>query len=121
MLIRRDFDELRLRQRRGHAQYRLIGEEDAPLRHGVHVAREAQRRKIVDQVRPEAPGAFEPFHLGRGNLQRFKELQRLLQPGGDQEAAPGRQIAGEQLKDRRVRRPPVQVGLHHVDLIQVGQ
>ena len=70
---------------------------------------------------PESPGAFEPFDLGRGNLQRFKELQRLLQPGGDQEAAPGRQIAGEQLENGRVRCSPVQIGLHHVDLIKVGQ
>ncbi len=62
---------------------------------------------MVDQVRSKPPGDLEPFDLGRGNLKRFKELQRLLQPGGDQEAAPGRQIAGEQFEDGRVRRPPV--------------
>src|SRR5262249_4240620 len=53
-----------------------------------------------------------------GKLQRFKELQRLLKSSRDQEPAPGRQIANEQFENRRVRRPTVQIGLHHVDLVQ---
>ena len=57
------------------------------------------------QIRPESPGALEPFDLGRRKLKRFKKLQGLLQPGRKQKAAPGRQIAGEQFKDRRVGRP----------------
>ena len=44
-LIRRDFDELRLRQRRGDAQDRLVGEEHRAFAHGVDVAGEAECRR----------------------------------------------------------------------------
>ena len=59
------FDQLRLRQRRGDPQDRLIGEEHRALGHGMHVAGEAQRGEIIEQVVPEAAGALEPVDFGR--------------------------------------------------------
>ena len=113
------FDELRLRQRRGDAQDRLVGEERRAFRHGVHVAGEAETREIIEQVLPEPAGAVEPVDLDRREAQVFQIIQRLLNPGGKQKSAPRRQIADEKLEHRRLRVAMIQIGLDHVDLIKI--
>ena len=114
-------DELRLRQRRGHAQDRLVGEEHAALGDGVHVAGETQRGEIIDEVFAESAGAFQPGDFTVGETQGLKVIKRLLQPGGDEEAAPGRQVADEKFEYGGFRLAMVQIGLDHVDLVEVGQ
>ncbi len=49
------FDELRQRQRRGHAQDPSVGAENRALWHRVHVATETGGAETVDQIGPEAP------------------------------------------------------------------
>src|ERR1700732_1760466 len=51
----------------------------------------------------------------------LKEIERLMQPGGEQEAAPRRQAADKEFKYRRVGVAMIQISLDHVDLIKVGQ
>src|SRR5579883_649768 len=60
------FDELRLRHRRGDPQDRLTGEEDRALRHRMDIASELEAGKIVEEVRPEATRACQPFDVGGG-------------------------------------------------------
>lgn len=51
----------------------------------------------------------------------LKEIERLMQPGGEQEAAPRRQAADKEFKYRRVGVAMIQISLDHVDLIKIGQ
>ena len=77
------FDELRLRQRRGDPQDRLVGKENRALRHGVDVAGEAEVAQIIEQVFSEPAGALEPVDFGGREAKVFEKIERLLQPGGD--------------------------------------
>ena len=115
------FGELCLRHRRGDAQDRFIGEKHRALGHGVHVAGEAKRGEIIEQVLAESPGALEPGDLRRVKAQILEEIERLLQSGGEEKTAAGRKVTEEKLKHSGVRRPGVQVRLHHVELVKVGQ
>ena len=45
----------------------------------------------------------------------------LVQPGGDQKAATSRQVTKEKLEDGGFGLPLVQIGLNHVDLVEIGQ
>jgi hypothetical protein len=56
-------DELRLGQRRGDAQDRLVGETDGAFGQRVHVAGEAQSRQLVEEARREAAAARHPRHV----------------------------------------------------------
>ena len=115
------FDKLRLRQRRGDAQDRLVGEERGAFGDGVDVAAEAEVAEIVEKVFVESAGALEPIDVGGGEAKIFEKIQRLLEPGGEQKPAPRRQAAHEQLEHRRLGVAMIQIGLDHVDLIKVGQ
>ena len=50
------FDELRLGQRRRHAQHRLVGEEDRAFREGIDIASEAQSGEIIERASAESLG-----------------------------------------------------------------
>ena len=89
------------RQRRSHAQDRLVGEEHGPFRHRVDVAGEAQVREIVEQPLAESPAPRQPFELLRREMQALREIQRLFKAGGDQESR-----AGPAACARRTRKPP---------------
>jgi len=115
------FGELRLRQRRGDAQDRLVGKEHRAFRHGVDVAAEAEVGEIIEQVVAEPAGAPEPGDLRGREARVFKKIERLLQPGGEEKAAAGRQRADEELEYRGFRLAMIQVGLHHVELVKVRQ
>ena len=49
----RGFDELRLEDRRAHADQRLAGEHDGALGHGVNIARKAEIAQRRDELRVE--------------------------------------------------------------------
>jgi hypothetical protein len=114
-------DELRLRQRRGHAQDRLVGEKHGAFGHGVHVAAKTQRGEIVEKLLAETAGAFQPRYVGVGKMQRFQEIQRLRQARSEQEPATRRQGAGEEFEHRRIGIAMIQIGLNHGELIKVRQ
>ncbi len=113
--------ELRLRQRRGDAQDRLVGEEHGALRHGVDVAGEPEAAQTLEQAGGESALARQPFDLGLGERQRLEEVERLLQSCGDEEVALRRQLAHEQLEHGRFVHAPVEVGLHHRELVEIGE
>ena len=92
--------QLRLRQRRGHAQDRLVGEEHRALRHGVDVAGEAKPRELVEQALPKRPVRASQSMSSAEKRRLFEKVERLLEPGRHQEAAPRRQLAHEELEYR---------------------
>src|SRR6185437_11616974 len=53
--------------------------------------------------------------------QLFEEIQRLVQASRDEEVPPRGKIAEKQFKDGRLGLPMIQIGLDHVELIQVSQ
>ena len=76
--------------------------------------------QIVEQVVAEAAGAFEPIDLGGGERKRLQIIERVLEPGGEQEAAPRRQPAHEEFEHRLLVLAPIQIGLDHVEFVEVG-
>src|SRR5271154_3475124 len=87
----------------------------------MHVAAETEFFEIIEQVWLEPAGAFEPGDLVRRKTEIFQKIQSLLQPRRQQEAASRRQSAGEKFEHRRVRVAMVQIGLGHVELVEVGE
>jgi hypothetical protein len=87
----------------------------------VDVAAEAELAQIIEQVVAEPAGASEPVDLRGREAGVFEKIERLLQSGGDEEAAAGRQRADEELEHRGFRLAMIQVGLHHVELVKVRQ
>jgi len=115
------FDQLRLRQRRGDADQRLVGKTDSALGDRMHVAGEAEAAQIIEQIFPEAAGAFEPVDLGGGELQRLEIIERVIEAGGEQEGAPRRQPPHEKLEHRLAVLATIQIGLDHVELVEIGE
>lgn len=115
------FDQLRLRQRRDDTKNRFAWEKRCALGYGMNLAAEAESGKIIEEVFIESTGALEPIDVGGREAKLVQKIQRLRQPGGEQESAPRRQAAHEQFEHRRVGVAMIQIGLNHVDLIKVGQ
>ena len=113
--------ELRLRQGRGHAKDRFVGEEHGALGHRVDVAGEAELAQARQQFVGEAPLARQPVDFAVGERERLEEVERLLESGRDQETALSGQLAHEQLEHRGLDHPAMQVGLQHRQLVQVGE
>src|SRR5690242_20341465 len=87
----------------------------------MDLAAEAEIAQIIEQVVVESPGAREPIDVGGREAQLLHKIERLLQPSGDQKTAPRRQTAHEQFEYRGFGVAMIQIGLDHVDLIEVGQ
>src|SRR5262249_4072276 len=115
------FDELRLRQRRGDAENRLAREKCGALGDGMDFARESECAEIIEKVVVKSARALEPTDIGGREAKIFEKTQRLLQSGGEQESAPRRQTAHEQLEYRGAGVAMIQIGLNHVDLIKISQ
>src|SRR3989441_7117693 len=94
--------QLRLRERSRHAQDRLVWKEDGPFWHGVHVAREAELCQGFHQRRAEATPLGDPVQLPRRKAQGFPIAQGLVEAGRNQKPTTRRQLAHEELEDRRV-------------------
>ena len=114
-------DQLRLRHRRSDAHDRLIGEEHAAFRHGVDIAGEAKTGKAVEQSFVEPVRASQPVDLFGREAKIFEKIQHLLEAGGDQKSPARREFADEKFEDRRLGLAMVQIGLDHVELIEVGE
>ena len=113
-------DDLRHRQGRGDADQRLVGKTDGAFRDGVHVAGEAERREVIDEIVAEALGAFQPVNLTRRETQRLEIGEDIVEAGGKKKAAPFRQAAHEELEHGLLVLAAVQIGLDHVELVEVG-
>ena len=113
--------KLRLRQGRDDAQQRLLGKEHGALRHRIDIAGEAKTFKIAEEISGEAARPAQPVEIGGGKPHGFDELDCLRQTCCHQEAAPRRQLAAEELEHGRFRHAVLQVRLHHVELVEVGQ
>ena len=102
-----------------HPHDRLVGEENRALRHGVHVAREAERRKVIDEGRIEAPAAPHPVELLGVEAESLEVLDELLEARRHQEVTSGRQLPHEQLEDRRRLHAVAEVAVQHGQLVEV--
>ncbi len=87
----------------------------------MDVAGESEAGKIIDQPLPEPAGAGKPVDFLGREAQVLEKIERLLEPGRDQETASRRQPADEELEHRRSGLAMIQVGLNHVELIEIGE
>src|SRR6185369_10851367 len=99
---------------------RLIGEAHRAFRNGVHVAGEAEGGEIIEEVLPEAPGLLQPGDLCVRKAQRLEIIERIGEPRRQQKTAPGRQAPHEEFEYGLLILAAVQVGLDHVEFIEVG-
>jgi len=95
--------ELGLRRRRGHAQDRRVDKECGAFVHGVPVAGKAKTAEIIEKAVVESAGALEPIDFISREAKILQKIDRLLQPGGEQKAAPRYQTAGERVPTSRCR------------------
>ena len=115
------FNKLGLRQRRSHAQDRLVGKEDRSFRHRMDVARKAKIGEVSKHARAEPAGVFEPADFVCAEAQILEELKCLFKAGGHQESTPRGKPANEQLKDRRLSLAMGEISLNHIELIEIGK
>ena len=112
--------QLGLRQGSGDAHQRFLGKADRALGQGMHLAGEAKRAQVIQQLVAETR-AGQHCQLAFAVAQRLDGVEQLLESGRDQKAALARQLADEQLKDRLLGQARCEVALHHGELVQVGQ
>ena len=110
-----------MRQRSGDTQDRLVRKEHGSFRHRVNVAGEAQLGEMIEEVFPKPAGVREPIELLAGKAQLLEKPEHLLEPGRNQKAPVARKLAHEELEDRGFGLTTIQVRLHHVELIEIGQ
>jgi hypothetical protein len=82
---------------------------------------EAQRDEIIDHSLAEAATLGEPVDLVVREMQILQKLEHLLKPSGNEKAATRRQPPHEELEHRRSCLAMIQVGLHHVELVEIGE
>ena len=83
------------------------------------VKRKAARQSM--RFAPNRPVLLSHSISAPENCSDSRIVQGLFQPGGNEKAAPRRQVADEKLENGGFRRSMIQIGLHHVDLVEVGQ
>src|SRR5262249_13336813 len=87
----------------------------------MHLAGEAKRRQIFEQVVAKAAAVLEPFDLLDREAQAFEIVERLLETRRHEKPAPRRELAHEELEDRGPGLPMIQIGLNHSELIEIGE
>ena len=65
-------------------------------------------------------GALQPVDLARRETQRLEIIEGIVEAGGKQKAAPLRQPAHEELEHGLLVLAAVQIGLDHVEFVEVG-
>jgi hypothetical protein len=114
-------DELRLRERRRHADDRLIGEEDGALGHGIDIAGETQSRQPVDEVLGESVRSPEVVERRLVEPESLEKIQHLLKASRHKKSASRRQLPNEKLEYRRVGHAICAIPLQHRELIEVRE
>src|SRR5262245_24019427 len=87
----------------------------------MDVAGKAQIGEIIDEVFAEPPGARQPNKLFGSKAQMAKKLEHLFEPGRNQKAALARKLAHEEFEARGLGLTAIEIGLHHVELVEIGQ
>ena len=118
----RRLDELRLEQRAGHLEHRLVREEHRPLAHRADLAREAQPGEPFEERGAEEARLLEEGELLVAEPKLLQERERVLDPRGDEVAPARRQVAAEELERRGPLVDPLRdVALAHRQLVEVDQ
>src|SRR4029077_16525447 len=81
----------------------------------------AQRGEIIEEVLAEPSGAREPIKLVGSKPQMAKKLEHLFEPGRNQKAALAGKLGPEEFEARGLRVPTIEISLHHVELVEIGQ
>ena len=115
------FDKLRLRQRGGHANNRLVGKEQGTFGHGIDIPGKAKRFEIVQETVGEWPEAGNRRNVIRAKGNRFEELQHLSEPRCHQKTTARRKLAEEELENGCVGQAVIEIGGHHVQLVKIGE
>ena len=115
------FDELRLRQRRGDAQDRLVGEEHGAFGMACTSPVKRNRGEIIEKIFAEPAGALKPGDVGWREAKVFQKIERLLESGGHQKSAPRGRLRTNNSNTAVFGIAMVQISLDHVDLIKVRQ
>ena len=115
-------DQLRLGQRRGHAQDRLVGKEHRAFRHGMHVAGEAKSAQDA-RASPCQIGRCAPSQSisSAEKCRPSRKSSACSSPAATKKAAPGGKLANEELENRGLGLAVIQVRLDHVELVEIGQ
>ena len=87
----------------------------------MHIAGEAEVRKMIEQARAEASGLCEPVDVCGREMHAFEKVERLLQPGGNEKPPSSRQVADEKFEYRGVGCAVIQISLDHVELVKIRQ
>ena len=77
--------------------------------------------QVVEKIPAEPAGALEPFEFRRREAQVFEVIERLLESGRNEKSAAGGQAADEEFENGGFGLAMVQIGLDHVDLVEVGE
>src|SRR5437879_1399768 len=85
------------------------------------LAREAELFQVFHQRRAEATALGDPVQLPRREAQILQIAQGLLEAGHHQKPATRRQLAHEELEDRRVLHALLDIPLQHGELVEIGQ
>src|SRR5262249_18558216 len=80
-----------------------------------------QAGEIIDEVFAEPPGARQPIKLFGSKAQLGEKLEHLFEPGRNQKAALARKLAHEEFEARGLGLTAIEIGLHHVELVEIGQ
>ena len=116
------FEQLCLGKAAGDLEQRLAGEHRRALGHSHHRALEAEAGQPVEEGLREAPERAQVGDCVGIKAQGFQIAQYRFKPRGEQEVARAWQRAHEQAERRRhVARAVGDVGLHHRQLIEIGE
>src|SRR4029079_16652351 len=83
-------------------------------------AGEAERSEVIDEISAEAFGALQPVNLTRRATQRFEISEGLVEACGPPTSSPFRQPADKEFEHSLLVLAAVQIGLDHVELVEVG-
>ena len=97
----------------------FIWEEHRTFRHSMHVTSKTQLLKIIQKFRTEPLGLLQPLQFGCAKSKLAEITDHLRQPGRQEKASFGRQLAYKKLKNGDVGHTGLEISLHHVELIKV--
>ena len=116
----RGLDERRLDPPRGDPEKRDLGADHRPLGDRLDPPGEPQPGEVVDEVALIDPLPGQPLEVGGLEAEALEVGERLLEPGGDQVAAPRGEAADEELEAHLAVEPAVEERLGHGELVLVA-
>ena len=114
-------DELRLDQWRRHLHDRLVGEHELALGDRPYLAREPQRGEQRQERLVEHAERAQVVEGGVVEVEAFEVVERGIQAAGDEVAALGREMPGEQVEGGGLVETVRVVARRHRQLVQVDE